>query len=93
MQIDDNLSIRIERVYSSIARVYIVDKENVQQPVPPHITMADSTGGRVPAEDDNFMIAWSDSYVLSINKQPFMKLNNQRQQVIMGPSDAASGLV
>ena len=93
LQIDETLSIRIERINNNVARVYIANAENVQQPVPPHITMADSAGAPVRPFEENFLITWFDSYVLSIHGQPHMILNNQKQQSITGPSYAASGLV
>ncbi|EIE26306.1 hypothetical protein COCSUDRAFT_58847 [Coccomyxa subellipsoidea C-169] len=93
LQIDGALSIRIERINNNVARVYIANAENVQQPVPPHITMADSAGAPVLPFLENFLITWFGSYVLSINGQPHMILNNQKRQSIIGPSYAASGVV
>jgi hypothetical protein len=93
LQIDGGLSIRIERITKDVARVYIANAENVQQPMPPHITMANSAGAPVPPFRENFIITWFESYVLSINGQPHMILNNQKQQSILGPSHAASGVV
>lgn len=93
LQIDGALSLRIERINNNMARAYIVNAENAQQPVPPHITMADSVGLRVLPFLENFLITWSASYVLSINGQPNMILNNRKQQSIIGPSYAASGVV
>ena len=94
LQIDGDLSIRIQRIDSHVARVYIVNAQNVQQPVPPHITMTNSDDGSpVPPFADNFLITWFDSYTLSINGQPHMILNNRKQQSISGPSYAASGVV
>lgn len=93
LQIDDTLSIRIERICVNIARVYLANADNVQQPVPAHITMAHRNGAPVPPFRENFLISWFDSYVLSIEGQPYMMLNNQKEQSITGPSYAASGVV
>ena len=93
LQIDGALSIRIERITDDVARVYIANAENVQQPVPQHITMANSTGAPVRPYRENFLITWFDSYVLSVNEQPHMILDNQKQQSITGPSYAAGGVV
>ena len=93
LQIDSALSIRIERITSDVARVYIANAKNVQQPVPPHITMAHSAGAPVLPFRENFLITWFGSFVLSINGQPHMMLNNKKQQSITGPSYAASGVV
>ncbi len=93
LQLDNDLSIRIQRIDDDVARVYIVNAQNEQQPVPPHIRMANSAGAPVLPFLDNFIITWINSYVLSVNGQTHMVLNNQKQQSISGPSHAASGVV
>ena len=54
--------------------------QNVQQPMPPHITMANSAGASVPPFMETFLVTRSNSYVLSIHGEPHMILNNQKQQ-------------
>ena len=94
LQLDNDLSIRIQRIDDDVARVYrVVNAQNEQQPVPPHIRMANSAGAPVLPFLDNFIITWINSYVLSVNGQTHMVLNNQKQQSISGPSHAASGVV
>lgn len=91
--LDENTTIKIERINNNVARVYLVDAQQVQQPIPPHVTMTDSAGGVVAPFLNNFLITWVDSYTLAVNGQPHMVLNNQKQQSIRGPADAASGLI
>lgn len=91
--IDPNLTIRIERINNNIARVYVVDANNVQQPIPQHITMMDHANVHVNPFQNNFLITWVDSYTLLVNGQAFMKLSNQKQQSISAPADAASGVI
>ena len=91
--INPDLTARIERVHNSVARVYVVDSNGVQQPIPQHITLVDEANAVVPPFQNNFFITWVASYTLLVNGQPFMRLNNQKQQSIFAPPDAASGVI
>ena len=93
LELDDHLIIRMERIDDIVARVYLVDAHNVQQPIPANVTMARAAGDAVPHFLNNFLISWVDSYTLYVNGQTHMVLNNQKQQAISGPPDAASGVV
>ena len=93
LELDHHLMIRIERIDDIVARVYLVDAQNVQQPIPANVTMARAAGDAVPHFLDNFLISWVDSYTLYVNGKAHMVLNNQKQQAISGPPDAASGIV
>ena len=44
MELDASLTIRIEKINLNVARVYLVDAGQVQQPMPPHVTMQTATG-------------------------------------------------
>ena len=90
---DGNLTINIAQVNNNVARVYFVDAQQVQQPVPANVVMTDATGGVVAPFLENFLITWLDSYTLSSNGQPHMTLSNQKQQAIKGPAAAATGVV
>ncbi|CAK0732279.1 hypothetical protein CVIRNUC_000108 [Coccomyxa viridis] len=92
-ELDDHLIIRIERIDDIVARVYLVDAHSVQQPIPANVTMARAAGDAVPHFLKDFLISWVDSYMLYVNGQAHMVLNNQKQQGISGPPDAASGVV
>lgn len=93
LALDDKLTIRIERINNNVARVYLVDGQQVQQPVPAYVGMTNGAGAAVPPLQNAFFITWFDSYVLSVNGQPYMTLNNQKQQSIDGPAGAASGVM
>lgn len=83
----------MERVNNNVARVYLVDQQQAQVPIPPHVAMQDSAGNAMPPFLHNFMITWADSFTLTVDGQPFMRLDQQRQQSIEAPSDRSSGVV
>ncbi|BDA47680.1 hypothetical protein COCOBI_10-5310 [Coccomyxa sp. Obi] len=93
MDLDNGLTIRIECIDEEIARVYLVDAHGVQQPIPANITMINAAGHVLPIVNDMFLITWINSYTLSVNGQPRMVLNNQKQQAINGPLHALSGVL
>ena len=93
LSIEDDLCIRIERIDDNIARIFLVNAASVQQPVPAHITLTNSRGAHIPIHMNEFLITWVESYTLSVNGQPYMLLNNQKQQSIFGPTGAASGII
>eukprot|EP00882_Tetradesmus_deserticola_P034719 GHRQ01039948.1.p1 GENE.GHRQ01039948.1~~GHRQ01039948.1.p1 ORF type:complete len:125 (+),score=19.44 GHRQ01039948.1:244-618(+) len=93
VEIDANNTLREERINTNIARIYLVDSNNVQLQVQAHITVTDQAGAPVAPFMDNFLITWVDSYVVRVNGQPFMTLNNQLQQSISAPATAASGII
>lgn len=88
-----NLTIRVERINNDVARVYIVNQHHVQQQIPANITMRDATNNVIHPFGDNFLISWSNSYILEVDGVVFMTLNQQKQQSIMGPAGADSGIV
>ena len=91
--LNDKLTTRIERITNDVARVYLVDGQQVQQPVPANVGMTDGAGAAVPPFQNAFFVTWSTSYTLTVDGQPYMHLNNQKQQSIEGRADAASGFV
>lgn len=93
LALDNNLTIKIERVNNDVARVYLVNAQQVQQPVPANVVITDAAGIAVRPFLNNFFITWFDSYTLLRNGQPHMVLNNQKEQAIHGPADAASGVI
>ena len=93
LRLNDHLTIRVERVTQDVARVYLVDNHTVQQPIPANVSMQDEAGVGVPPFLNNFLVSWVNSYSLSVDNQPVMQLNRQKQQAIAGPADAQSGVV
>ena len=90
---DDDLTIRIALVTNDVARMYFVNAQQVQQPVPPVVTVTDAAGAAVVPFLDNFLITWASSFTLSVNGQAYMDLSNLKQHAIRGPANAASGVV
>ena len=93
MIIDDDLSIRIECINNNVARVFLVNTASVLQPIPQPIRMTEAGGDVVIPNHNEFLISWVGTYTLYLNGQPYMILNNQREQSISGPAEAASGLI
>ena len=93
LDLTDNLKINVERLDGNIARVYVVDAQHAQQPIPSNVAMRNAAGAKVARLDDNFFVSWVDSYTLTVNGQPHMTLNNQKEQAISGPYHAASGVM
>ena len=91
MIIDDDLSIRIECINNNVARVFLVNTASVLQPIPQPIRMTEAGGDVVIPNHNEFLISWVGTYTLYLNGQPYMILNNQREQSISGPAEAASG--
>ena len=87
------LTIRFERINNNVARVYFVDQFQAQQAVPANITMQDGSGAVVAPFLNNFLVSWGVSFTLLLNNHPYMYLNQEKQQSIMGPAEAQSGIV
>ena len=76
--VDDDLSIRIERINKDVARVFLVNADSVQQPIPAHITMNESGGAVIRPRRNNFLVAWTASYTLVVNGQPYRVLKHEK---------------
>lgn len=93
IRMGDDLLVRIERMNGGVAKVYFVNNQSVQQSIPAYVTMVDGAGVQLQPFMDFFFITWADSYTLLREGELFMKLSQQKQQTIMAPQDAASGIV
>ena len=91
--IDQYLTARVARLNNNVARLYLVEGTNVQQPIPQHIMLTDETGANVPPFLNNFLITRTSTYTLWVSGQKHLVLNNQKQQSIRGVAGAASGIV
>ena len=89
----NDLTIKIKRINNDVARVYFVDGQQVQQPIPANVVMTDAAGIAVAPFKDNYLITWFDSYTLLLDGQPYMVIDNPKQQAIYGPANAASGVM
>ena len=90
---DNGLTIKIKRINNDVARLYFVDGQQVQQPIPANVIMLDAAGIAVAPFKDNYLITWFDSYTLSLHGQPYMVIDNPKQQAIYGPANAANGVM
>jgi len=83
------LDMRVEAINHNIGRVYVVDKGGNSQPIPvneeekPIITMIDGAGRRVPPYNNEFLYIHGDSFVVSVNGTPIMRLEQQKQHSIV----------
>ncbi|PNW70768.1 hypothetical protein CHLRE_17g733550v5 [Chlamydomonas reinhardtii] len=92
IRLDAVTTAKVERISNSVARVYLVDNNNVQVAVPNNVTMMDEVGNVVAPFMQNFMITWVETYTLTLNGQVVMRINNQKEQSIWGRPDAAHGV-
>ena len=93
LALDDNLTIRIARINDVVARLFLVDAQQVQQPIPANVVLANAAGVAQVPFLNNFFIGWVESYTLSFNGQLHMVLDNQKYQAISGPAATASGVI
>ena len=88
--INNNLRVKIERINNAIARVSLVNAQSQEVALPANIHMQQNDGAPNPPAFNGFLISWVDSYTLFVGEEPYMELNNQKQQSISAPRNAAS---
>lgn len=91
VQVSDTLFARIARIDSNVARLYLVDVDQVEVPIPSEMALEDGVGGTVPAFRDSFMITWVNTYRLMYHGVCVLALTNQKQQALTGPAQASGG--
>jgi len=83
------LDLRIEAINQNIGRVYVVDQGGNMQPLPvnaqglPVITMVDRAGIAVAPHNNEFLYIYGDSFVVSVDGLPVMRLDQQKQHSLM----------
>ena len=83
------LDIRVEAINHNIGRVYVVDQGGNMQPLPvdaqgqPLITMVDRAGVPIAPHNNEFLYIYGDSFVVSVNGEPVMRLDQQKQHSLM----------
>lgn len=92
VSIDAGRALHIARVTPNVGRMYIVDAQNVEQPLPANMTVTED-GNLIQPHGNSYFISWISSYVVMFDGNPFVRLNNQKQQAISAPGTAASGTV
>ena len=87
--LDNGVLLRIERNGFAIARVYFVDDGFVGVNIPAGLVVYDDTNNGIVRKLSNrqdFLLAWSDSYTITLNGVLIIQLNTQRQwSVRSGP--------
>lgn len=88
--LDGGIILRTERVGFAIARVYFVDDSSAEVPIPNGFVIRDITNNVTVAPCRNakfFMLAWSDTYSISLNGELITELATQRHWSLSGPPD------
>ena len=74
------MHVRVEAINNNVARIYVTDVHGNQQPIPPTVILRDATGVNVAPFNNDFLITWIDSYVLTVNGVECIWMANQKQQ-------------
>jgi hypothetical protein len=80
--IDDNLFLRILRMDDSIAEMYLVDRKGNRIDIPAGLMVTNEiTCITTPRYSDTqtFALAWSESYIVTIDNVQIVRFVNQRQ--------------
>jgi hypothetical protein len=87
--VSGGLDLRVEAINHNIGRVYFVDQGGNMQPLPanaqgqPIITMVDRAGTPVVPHNNEFLYIYGDSFVVSVNGVPVMRLDQQKQHSLL----------
>ncbi|CAG8781821.1 45951_t:CDS:1 [Gigaspora margarita] len=94
LRIENNVRAMIGRINSNIARLYFVNNQNVQIPIPANIVLRDVTSNEDEAPYRNeYLISWVSNYILFRNGVAVFALENQKQQAIKGGADLETDLI
>lgn len=91
VRVGENLHVRVARIDSNVARLYLVNDVCVEVPIPEGMVLQDGSGTPVPAFKGSFMITWVGSYRLVYDGVCVLALTNQKQQAITAPACALGG--
>ncbi|CAG8651948.1 909_t:CDS:1, partial [Gigaspora margarita] len=82
---NNNIHMRIERMDTNVARIYFVDVNSNQIPIPNGITLRD-TLNNTPSRSvaGSFFISWISNYSLFQNGVEICALKNQKLQSVEG---------
>ena len=72
----------------TVARLYLVDDQAFSVPIPHYIQTTAVNGAAVARLAQNWLISWSESYILTVNGNQFLRLTNHdwlsfRQEVVV----------
>lgn len=87
----NSMDLRVERVNQNVGRIYLVDQGGNKQPLPmgpngPVLTMVDRGGAVVAPYNNEFLYVYGDNFTVSINGQPVLQLDMQRQHSMRAPA-------
>jgi hypothetical protein len=88
--LDDGIILRIGRAGFAIAPVYFVVDSSAEVPIPNGLVVRVITNNVAIAPCRNakfFLLAWSDTYSISLNGELITELATQRQWSLLGPPD------
>jgi hypothetical protein len=84
--LDGSLRINLARIDTAVARLYFVNREGRQVPVPENVALNETVSqSRVPVYNNEFLIAWTGNYELRRGSEIVLNLDVQRQQAIRVP--------
>ena len=88
IKLTDDIFLRIENAGFAIARVYFVNAQLVEIPIPETFSIVDRTNNgvlvRPIANLQFFVLAWSDNYAVQYRDKDVVGLHNQRQWFLTG---------
>lgn len=84
------LDLRVERINQNVGRIYLADRGGNKQRLPtgpqgPVLTMTDGGGAAVAPYNEEFLYVHGDSFTVSVNGQPVLRLDMQRQHSLRAP--------
>lgn len=87
MTINNHQRVKIEKVGSAVAQVSLVDAQLQEIPIPGNVRMELSDGSPNLVVINSNFITWTDDYTLFVDDQPFIELQNKKEQSISAPED------
>jgi hypothetical protein len=73
------MHLRVEAINNNVAKLYVTDVQGNQQHMPPTVSLSDAGGANVAPYNNEFLITWTDSYVLRVSGVEVIWMTNQKQ--------------
>nr|CAG8541270.1 12379_t:CDS:1 [Entrophospora candida] len=97
VNIDDNnvqYQARVEKINQNVARIYFVNNNGIEIPIPACVSLRDTTNNEdVNPYGEDFLIAWTSNYTFFLNSVELFRLENQKQQAVMGTQDVTTFVI
>lgn len=80
-KLEDGIYLKLDRLNHSVARLYFVNKENIEIKVPEGFKVFDNTHGdmEIVKRGEQYLLAWTDNYSLMLKDWLITRLVTQRQ--------------